>query len=90
MGDAAVVVVLLVVIGLVAWPRARLWLRSGQSSPPVDPDQNITVDPVDGLVGIYQTNYHPRRMARGRRHPAPPGAVVHRRPPEDPPKTTRD
>ena len=79
MGDAVVVIVLLMVIGLVAWPGVRRWLRSDQTSRLVDPDQNITVDPIPGLPGLYETNYRPRRMPRGRRHPAPPGTVVHRR-----------
>ena len=83
MGDAVVVIVLLMVIGLVAWPGVRRWLRSDQTSRLVDPDQNITVDPIPGLPGLYETNYRPRHMPRGRRHPAPPGTVVHRREEED-------
>jgi hypothetical protein len=78
-GDLVVIILLLLVVGLVAWPRAQRWLRSGQSSPLVDPDQNITVDMVDGGIGMYETIYRPRRLPRGRRHPAPPGAVIHRR-----------
>jgi hypothetical protein len=78
-GDAAVVIILLIVIGLVAMPGVRRWLRSDQTSRLVDPDQNITVDPIPGLPGLYETNYRPRRMPRGRRHQAPLGAVIHRR-----------
>lgn len=78
-GDAVVVLVLLILIALVAWPSARKWLRSNQTSSRVDPDQNVTMDPIEGLPGLYETNYRPRRMPRGRRHPAPPGTVVHRR-----------
>jgi hypothetical protein len=78
-GDALVIIVLTVVIGLVAWPRARRWLRNGHAGPLVDPEQNITIDMIDGLPGFYETNYRPRRLARGRRNPAPPGAVIHHR-----------
>jgi hypothetical protein len=79
MGDAVVIVALIVVVALALWPALRRWLARDPGLPLVDPDQNITVDLVDGLPGIYETNYHPRRLPRGRRHPAPPGAVIHRR-----------
>jgi hypothetical protein len=79
MEDAVVVIAVIVVVALALWPALRRWLARDPGQPLVDPDQNITVDPVDGLVGIYETNYHPRRLPRGRRHPAPPGTVVHRR-----------
>jgi hypothetical protein len=89
MGDAVVVIVLLTVIGIAAWPTARRWLRGGASRPMVDPTQNITVDPVDGLPGIYQTTYRQRPMARGRRrYRAPAGTVVHQRRAEDPSRDT--
>jgi hypothetical protein len=76
MGDAIVVLVLLLIIGLVAWPRARRWLRSGRPAQLVDPDQSITVDLVDGGIMTYETNFHPRHLARGRRHPEPRGAAI--------------
>jgi hypothetical protein len=90
-GDAVVIIVLFVVVGLVAWPRAQRWFRNGKSEPLVDPEQNITVNMIDGLPGLYETNYRPRHLARGRRHKTPPGVVVHRRPPrEEPPRTNGD
>jgi hypothetical protein len=80
MGDAFVLGAILIAIGLVAWPAARRWFRSSGSRPLVDPDQNITIEEaVPGVPGWYQTRYRNRVLPRGRRHKAPPGAVVHRR-----------
>jgi hypothetical protein len=85
-GDAIVVIVVVVLVGLALWPALRRWLASDRADPLVDPDQNITVDPVPGLPGMYQTTYRRLRFPRGRRHPAPPGTVVHRRDGGDAPK----
>jgi hypothetical protein len=88
--DAAVVIILLIGAFLVALPSVRSWLRSSRSERLVDPEQSITVDSVPGLPGIYQTNYRQRMLLRGRRHPAPPGAVIHRREREEPPTTASE
>jgi hypothetical protein len=90
MDDAIVVILLLIAAFLVALPSVRSWFRNSRSERLVDPEQNITIDPIPGLPGLYQTNYRPRVPIRGRRHPAPPGTVVHRRTSKDPPTRPPD
>jgi hypothetical protein len=84
MDDAAVFLAILIVVGLVAWPSARRWLSSRESSPLLDPEQRITIHPIDGLPGLNEIHYRTPAMPRGRRHRAPPGAVVRRRAEADP------
>ena len=65
MGDAVVVVAVIVVVALALWPALVRWLARNPGQPLVDPDQDITVNPIDGLPGIYETNYRPRRLPGG-------------------------
>ena len=79
MGDAIVVVVIVVALVLALSPAARRWLRDGRSERWVDPNQNITVDTIAGLPSIYRYTFRNRFLPRGRRHAAPPDARIHRR-----------
>ena len=67
--------VLLVLIAglLLAVPAVRRWWTSDEERPLVDPEQTITIEPVNsGTHWLhYQMSYRPRRAARGRRHQAP-------------------
>jgi hypothetical protein len=78
MGDAIVVVVIVVALVLALSPAARRWLREGRSEALVDPNQNITLDSISGLPGIYRYTFRNRFLPRGRRHAAPPNTPIRR------------
>jgi len=87
MEGALVFALIAVLAGLALWPSARRWFGSGSSSGLVDPNQNVTLDGGDGMVGTYRWRYRSRFNPRGRRHRVPtvPSAERVRR---DPPAGT--
>ncbi len=74
MGDAWIFIPVLILAVLLAVPSVRRWFTSDERRPLVDPEQDITVDPVmdQGASWFrYRLNYRTRRAPRGRRHVAP-------------------
>jgi hypothetical protein len=92
MGDAWIFIPVLVVAVLLAAPSVRRWFTNDERRPLVDPEQDITVDPVmdQGASWFrHRLNYRSRRMPHGRRHVAPSHPSADRVRRESPPGPDR-
>lgn len=78
MGDLIVAASALFALAVVLWTLARRG-DPGRRQPPSQEPEIISIRPLDGAPGMYHYEYNPRRLPRGRRNPAPPGAVIHHR-----------
>jgi hypothetical protein len=79
MPDPIVIIGIVVVVALALSPAVRRWLRTGGERPLVDLSQDIRTESIDGLPGWNHYAFRNRIRPRGRRHAAPPDAVIHRR-----------